>query len=114
VDASSLLMAPHDKSSLTAPYDNTKILESVDKTSLMVTSENESGALFNLLKPIAENGLSMTRIESRPSKSGLWQYLFFIDIDGHSSHPAVAKALSEIKKTASLMKTLGSYPKAVL
>ncbi|MCW8932246.1 MAG: prephenate dehydratase [Gammaproteobacteria bacterium] len=85
-----------------------------DKTSIMVTSANESGALFDLLKPIAENGLSMTRIESRPSKSGLWQYLFFIDIDGHSSDPAVANALLEIKKHSRLLKILGSYPKAVL
>ncbi len=87
---------------------------STDKTSIMVTSANESGALFDLLKPISENGLSMTRIESRPSKSGLWQYLFFIDIDGHSSDPSVANALLEIKKQSSLLKILGSYPKAVL
>ena len=80
----------------------------------MVTSANESGALHNLLKPIAENGLSMTRIESRPSRKGLWQYLFFIDIDGHISHPSVANALNEIKAQASVMKILGSYPKAVL
>ena len=88
--------------------------QTVDKTSIMVTSANKSGALFNLLKPIAENSLSMTRIESRPSRSGLWQYLFFIDIDGHISHPAVARALAEINRQASLMKILGSYPKAVL
>lgn len=87
---------------------------SFDKTSIMVTSANKSGALHNLLKPIAENDLSMTRIESRPSKSGLWQYVFFIDIDGHSSDPAVAKALLEIKKQSRLLKILGSYPKAVL
>lgn len=86
----------------------------VDKTSLMITSANVSGSLFNLLKPLADNGLSMTRIESRPSKSGLWQYLFFIDIDGHVSEPSVAKALDEINKKSSLMKILGSYPKAVL
>lgn len=85
-----------------------------DKTSLMLTSANESGALFNLLKPLAENNLSMTRIESRPSKSGLWQYIFFIDIDGHISNPAVAKALQGIERKASLMKIIGSYPKAVL
>jgi chorismate mutase/prephenate dehydratase len=86
----------------------------VDKTSIMVTSANQSGALYHLLKPVADNGLSMTRIESRPSRGGLWQYLFFIDIDGHQSTPAVAKALLEIKKQASLMKILGSYPKGVL
>jgi len=94
--------------------DNSDVPDSLDKTSIMVTSANESGALYQLLKPIAENDLSMTRIESRPAKSGLWQYLFFIDIDGHISNPAVAKALAEINNKASLMKILGSYPKAVL
>jgi len=93
---------------------NTEDTMLADKTSIMVTSANESGALYDLLKPIAENGLSMTRIESRPSKSGLWQYLFFIDVDGHSSEPAVANALLAIKERASLLKILGSYPKAVL
>ncbi|MCU7938576.1 MAG: prephenate dehydratase [gamma proteobacterium symbiont of Bathyaustriella thionipta] len=90
------------------------MVNTVDKTSIMVTSANQSGALHSLLKPIAENGLSMTRIESRPSKSGLWQYLFFIDIDGHISDPAVATALEAIKQQSSIMKILGSYPKAVL
>jgi len=56
----------------------------------------------------------MTRIESRPSRSGLWQYLFFIDIDGHISQTAVKKALEEINKEANLLKILGSYPKAVM
>lgn len=88
--------------------------DAMDKTSIMVSSENQSGALHSLLQPIATNGLSMTRIESRPSKSGLWQYLFFIDIEGHISEPAVAKAIAEIKQQASIMKILGSYPKAVL
>lgn len=88
--------------------------KAIDKTSIMVTSANQSGALHSLLKPIAENGLSMTRIESRPSKSGLWQYLFFIDIEGHQSEPDVAAALIEIKQQSSIMKILGSYPKAVL
>ncbi|MCP3852431.1 MAG: prephenate dehydratase [Gammaproteobacteria bacterium] len=103
-----------DSSSDNKGDNNTAAQPAIDKTSIMVTSANQSGALFELLKPIAENGLSMTRIESRPSKSGLWQYLFFIDIDGHSSEPAVAKALVEIKKQSSLLKILGSYPKAVL
>ncbi len=85
-----------------------------DKTSIMVTSVNKPGALHRLLKPIAENSLSMTRIESRPSRRGLWQYLFFIDIDGHILHPAVARAMAEIEQEASVMKILGSYPKAVL
>jgi chorismate mutase/prephenate dehydratase len=88
--------------------------DTVDKTSIMVTSANRPGALHSLLKPIAENGLSMTRIESRPSRKGLWQYLFFIDIDGHISEPAVKKALDEMCQEANLLKILGSYPKAVL
>ncbi len=85
-----------------------------DKTSIMVSSENESGALHNLLKPIAENSLSMTRIESRPAKTGLWQYIFFIDIEGHVDDPIVAKVLADIKQQSSLLKIIGSYPKAVL
>lgn len=93
--------------------DDSPDVSALDKTSIMLTSANESGALFNLLKPLAENGLSMTRIESRPSKSGLWQYIFFIDIDGHTTNPSVVKALQEVNKKASLMKILGSYPKAV-
>jgi len=80
----------------------------------MVSSANRSGALHDLLKPIAENSLSMTRIESRPSKRGLWHYIFFIDIDGHISNPAVAAALESIRQQASTLKILGSYPKAVL
>jgi chorismate mutase/prephenate dehydratase len=85
-----------------------------DKTSIMITAANKPGALHRLLKPIADNGLSMSRIESRPSRSGLWQYLFFVDLDGHISQPAVKKALEEIDKEASLLKILGSYPKAVM
>ncbi len=85
-----------------------------DKTSIMVTSANKSGALFDLLKPISENGLSMTRIESRPAKNALWHYVFFIDIDGHTSNSKVATALETIRQQANSMKILGSYPKAVL
>jgi len=107
-----IILGKQDVGSSRSSTNSTDI--SFDKTSIMVTSANESGALYDLLKPIADNGLSMTRIESRPSKSGLWQYLFFIDIDGHSSDPLVANALVEIKKQSSLLKILGSYPKAVL
>lgn len=94
----------------------TKMKESTcfDKTSILFTTANKPGALQRLLKPIADNGLSMTRIESRPSRSGLWQYLFFVDIDGHISQSAVKKALQEIDKEANMLKILGSYPKAVM
>ncbi len=109
-----IILGKQDVGACSELLDTDALSDSIDKTSIMVTSANESGALYNLLKPIAENGLSMTRIESRPSRGGLWQYLFFIDIDGHSSQPAVAKALAEISNKARLMKILGSYPKAVL
>lgn len=85
-----------------------------DKTSLLVSSANKPGALYSLLTPLANNGISMTRIESRPAQSGVWQYVFFIDIEGHAAEPLVSKAIDEIKSEATLVKILGSYPKAVL
>jgi len=88
--------------------------ECYDKTTLLVSSKNKSGALYDLLKPLANNNISMTRIESRPSKSGMWQYVFFIDIEGHISQPMINKAINEISSRANLIKVLGSYPKAVL
>ena len=109
-----IILGKQEVSTSRSVNNDVAVKNSSDKTSIMVTSANESGALYHLLKPIADNGLSMTRIESRPSKSGLWQYLFFIDIDGHSSDPAVDRTLIEIKKQSSLLKILGSYPKAVL
>jgi chorismate mutase/prephenate dehydratase len=85
-----------------------------DKTSLLLSSRNRVGSLHRLLEPISRNALSMTRIESRPSRRGMWDYVFFIDVDGHQSAPNVAKALSELEQEATLFKVLGSYPKAVL
>ncbi len=85
-----------------------------DKTSIMVSTRNESGALYQLLRPLAENGISMTRIESRPSRRGNWDYVFFIDLLGHREDPGVGKALAELRSLAALYKELGSYPRAVL
>ena len=81
-----------------------------DKTSLLLSCRNRPGALFHLLRPLLNHGVDMTRIESRPSKTGLWEYLFFVDITGHSEQPAVAAALAELKAEAGLYKNLGSYP----
>ena len=86
----------------------------VDKTSLLLSCRNESGGLHRLLSPLAEHRISMTRIESRPSKRGIWDYVFFVDILGHRDDAVVAKALSSLKKEAVLFKVLGSYPEAVL
>ncbi|HVC02983.1 MAG TPA: prephenate dehydratase [Steroidobacteraceae bacterium] len=87
-----------------------------DKTSLLLsaTDSTGAGALFRLLEPLAEHRVNMTRIESRPSRRRKWDYVFFIDIEGHISEPAVATALEALASRASLFKVLGSYPRAVL
>jgi len=86
----------------------------VDKTSLLIYTDNRPGALYSILEPIARNGLSMSRIESRPSRQGMWNYVFFIDIEGHVEDEKVARALQELEQTANIVKVLGSYPCAVL
>ena len=85
-----------------------------DKTSLLIYTHNKPGALYAILEPIARNGISMSRIESRPSRQGMWTYVFFVDIEGHTDDANVAQALVELKQTASSIKVLGSYPRAVL
>ncbi|GMR07109.1 MAG: prephenate dehydratase [Gammaproteobacteria bacterium] len=86
----------------------------VDKTSLLVSADNTSGALSRLLQPLADNSVSMTRIESRPSRQGMWEYIFFIDLEGHVDDENVSNALKQLKQGAALLKVLGSYPRAVL
>lgn len=85
-----------------------------DKTALLVASLNRPGALFKLLEPLARHNVSMNRIESRPSRRGMWDYVFFIDLDGHAQDAPVAGALAELRDQASLFRVLGSYPKGVL
>jgi len=85
-----------------------------DKTSLLVSAQNKPGALLSLLNPFSKNNISMSKIESRPARSGLWEYVFFIDIDGHQQDDIVAEALTMLEQEASVLKILGSYPKAVI
>jgi chorismate mutase / prephenate dehydratase len=87
-----------------------------DRTTLLVSigHTDAPGALHRLLEPLAEHRVSMTRIESRPSHRRKWDYVFFIDIEGHADDPHVAKALAELQKRASLFRVLGSYPRAVV
>ena len=85
-----------------------------DKTSLLVATLNKPGALSHLLQPFANHGVSMTRIESRPSRVTIWDYVFFIDIDGHVQDEKVKAALKDLEKESSMLKILGSYPKAVM
>jgi len=85
-----------------------------DKTSLVVSTGNQPGALHKILEPFAKFGIGMVHIESRPSRQGLWDYVFFIDVDGHSEDMIVAQALDGVKNNVKMFKLLGSYPKAVL
>ena len=84
-----------------------------DKTSLLVTTKNESGALYNLLKPIQKNGLNLTHITYRPSKINKWHYSFFFDFEGHKDDKKVKSLLDELSATNSEIKLLGSYPNSV-
>jgi chorismate mutase/prephenate dehydratase len=81
-----------------------------DCTSWVVSVPNKPGAVHDLLVPLKQNGVSMTRFESRPAKSGQWEYVFYIDLDGHISQPHVAKALSELQGMCAFYKVIGSYP----
>jgi chorismate mutase/prephenate dehydratase len=87
-----------------------------DRTTMLVSAgkTKSPGALYRLLQPLAELGISMTRIESRPSHKRKWDYVFFIDIEGHVEDPNVAAALEQMRQQASLYRVLGSYPRAVL
>ncbi|MDD4910845.1 MAG: prephenate dehydratase [Sideroxydans sp.] len=84
-----------------------------DRTSLAMSAPNRPGAMHDLLAPLANNGVSMTKLESRPSRTGLWEYVFYVDIEGHQSDAKVAAALVQLKQIAAFVKVLGSYPVAV-
>lgn len=85
-----------------------------DKTSLAISTKNKPGAMVDLLEPLSRHGVSMTKLESRPSKQGLWDYVFYIDIEGHQTDEKVKAALVELHDRASVIKVLGSYPVAVV
>ncbi len=85
-----------------------------DRTSILVSIRNQQGMLHRLLTPVAEAGVDLVRIESRPSRRQAWDYNFFIDIDGHVEDGPVRQVLDAIGGQAAILKILGSYPKAVL
>ena len=84
-----------------------------DKTSIMISTHNQPGALYKLLEPFHRHNLSLTSIETRPSRTGMWSYVFFIDFDGHVSEQKVEKVLQEVGQIALNVRFLGSYPKAL-
>ena len=84
-----------------------------DRTSVLVFIKDQPGALFNVLSPFARHGISMNRIESRPSHQAQWEYAFFIDLAGHVEDESMKQAFAELKSYAAQIKVLGSYPVAV-
>jgi len=85
-----------------------------DKTSILVSTRNEPGALYKVLGPFHRHEISLSRIETRPAKSGSWSYVFFIDFDGHQSQPEIKEVLAEVAEVAMEVRQLGSYPQAVV
>ena len=85
-----------------------------DKSSLLFSMPSKPGALLKMLACFAENSVNLTRIESRPSRKSMWEYVFFVDVDGHIEDAAVAAAIRKLESETSITKILGSYPKTVL
>jgi chorismate mutase/prephenate dehydratase len=83
-----------------------------DRTSLVVAVPDKVGSLYDLLAPLKAHGVSMSRLESRPAKSGQWEYYFYIDLNGHPSEPQVARALAALQAQCAFCKVLGTYPQA--
>ena len=92
------------------------VRDAIKETTILVSTADTAGGagvLHHLLQPLAEHGVVMTFIESRPSRRKNWDYVFFIDVDGHADNAPVAAALAELEHSASLFKVLGAYPKAI-
>lgn len=79
-----------------------------------MSAKNKPGTIVELLSPLAKYQVSMTKLESRPSRMGMWEYVFFVDVEGHQLDESVAKALRELESKAAFLKVMGSYPVAVL
>jgi chorismate mutase/prephenate dehydratase len=85
-----------------------------DKTSLLVSGKNRPGLLYHVLEPFQKHSINLTRLESRPSLTGNWSYVFFIDFEGHREDPEAQQALRELDEQGMTIRFLGSYPRAVL
>ncbi len=82
-----------------------------DRTSIMFSLQDKPGALFHAIEPFSRLKISMSKIESRPSKRKAWEYFFFVDIDGHAGEDRVKQAIDELEKHCTFVKILGTYPK---
>ena len=83
-----------------------------DKTAMVMAVKEEAGALFDALRPMAENAVNMTKLESRPSRGRAWEYVFFVEMEGHRDDAPVARTLAEIRRRTAFVKLLGSYPRS--
>jgi chorismate mutase/prephenate dehydratase len=83
-----------------------------DKTSIMFSVRDEPGILYRMLEPFSKRGLNLSKIESRPMKGRAWEYIFFLDIEGHIRSEQVSAAVEELQGYCQFLKVLGSYPKA--
>jgi chorismate mutase/prephenate dehydratase len=81
-----------------------------DCTSLVVSVPNQPGAVHDMLVPLKQHGVSMTRFESRPARSGQWEYYFYIDLQGHPDQAHIEAALRELRAACAFFKILGTYP----
>ncbi len=84
-----------------------------DQTSLVLAVPNKAGAVYSLLAPFMQFGVSMTRFESRPARTGTWEYYFYVDVEGHQHDETVARSLNELRNSAAFFKILGSYPLSI-
>ena len=101
---------PHNRTRFAVIGKQQPVQSGKDQTSFVLTVKNEPGALYRMLEPLSRYGVSMTRFESRPARTGSWEYNFFIDIEGHAKDEKVAQALKEMQEHAASFKLLGSYP----
>jgi chorismate mutase/prephenate dehydratase len=85
-----------------------------DKTSLLVSARNRPGALLGLLRPFEDRGISLTRIDSRPSKTEKWTYVFYIECEGHLGDSVLSEVVAQIEEHSIMLKKLGSYPRALI
>jgi len=85
-----------------------------DRTSIIISAKNQPGAVYHLLAPLASSNINLTKLESRPSRVKLWEYVFFIDIDGHQQDAKIKNVLAALVEQSTFMKVLGSYPVSVL
>jgi chorismate mutase/prephenate dehydratase len=101
---------PHNRTRFLAIGDIEPLPSGNDKTSLILAVPNRSGAVYEMLAPLAANGVSMTRFESRPARTGQWEYYFYVDVVGHRSDAGVTRAFETLQAQVAFFKVLGSYP----